>query len=312
MSSVIKEKASLNSTLLYVLLAVLIVVSVGLGIFSYTQYTNIESLETTQKNLETEREDLIAALDSASSTVETLKTRLEILGEELEDLADDYEDERDKNEEFEDRISDLGKTVGVLDKLARTDEELLRKYSKVSFLNENYIPETLREIDDQWKYDESRSFELHGAVMPYFDDMLEDALDDGIKIYVVSAYRSFDYQADLKQKYLVTYGTGANAFSADQGFSEHQLGTTVDFTTTGIGGGLEGFGNTAAYEWLRDNAHRYGFVLSYPPDNQYYVYEPWHWRFVGEELADDLKDDNAYFYDWDQRRINEYLVNIFD
>ena len=110
----------------------------------------------------------------------------------------------------------------------------------MSFLNENYFPETLRDIDDKWKYDESRDHELHGSVMPFFEEMLEEAEEDGIKLFVVSAYRSFDYQATLKQQYLVTYGSGANAFSADQGFSEHQLGTTVDFTTTGLGGGLDG------------------------------------------------------------------------
>ena len=129
---------------------------------------------------------------------------------------------------------------------------------------------------------------------------------------MVSAYRSFQYQAQLKGQYLVTYGTGANTFSADQGFSEHQLGTAVDFTAPGLGGGLDGFGETEAYEWLTENAHKYGFILSYPPNNQFYVFEPWHWRFVGEDLAKDLHDDNAYFYDWDQREIDEYLISIFD
>src|SRR5690606_18737682 len=108
------------------------------------------------------------------------------------------------------------------------------------------------------------------------------------------------------------YGSGANAFSADQGFSEHQLGTTVDFTTTGLGGGLQGFGNTPAYQWLVQNAYKYGFVLSYPEDNAYYVFEPWHWRYVGEDLAEDLHDDDQHFYDLPQREIDQYLLHIFD
>jgi D-alanyl-D-alanine carboxypeptidase len=142
--------------------------------------------------------------------------------------------------------------------------------------------------------------------------MVSDAKAAGVDLWVVSAYRSFGDQAALKGQYLTTYGSGANAFSADQGFSEHQLGTTLDFTTKGLGGGLDAFSSTPAYTWLKDNAHKYGFVMSYPPNNAYYVFEPWHWRFVGEKLADDLKDQNAYFYDWDQRKIDGYLVNIFD
>jgi D-alanyl-D-alanine carboxypeptidase len=148
--------------------------------------------------------------------------------------------------------------------------------------------------------------------MPYFVEMVNAAKDDGVDLFVVSAYRSFQTQAQLKGAYSVTYGSGANAFSADQGYSEHQLGTTVDFTTKGISGGLTGFQNTPAYTWMKDNAYKYGFTLSYPEKNSYYTFEPWHWRFVGADLASDLHSAKAYFYDWDQRKIDSYLINIFD
>ena len=111
----------------------------------------------------------------------------------------------------------------------------------------------------------------------------------------------------------MTYGAGtANSFSADQGYSEHQLGTALDLITTGTGGQLEGFDNTGAYQWLQNNAYRYGFVLSYPKDNPFYVFEPWHWRFVGVKLATNLHFAHQNFYDWDQRTINTYLVNFLD
>jgi D-alanyl-D-alanine carboxypeptidase len=87
---------------------------------------------------------------------------------------------------------------------------------------------------------------------------------------------------NLKSQYRVTYGAGtANSFSADQGYSEHQLGTTVDFTTPKVGGTLTGFDKTDSYKWLQNNAYKYGFILSYPSSNGYYIFEPWHWRFVG-------------------------------
>jgi D-alanyl-D-alanine carboxypeptidase len=110
----------------------------------------------------------------------------------------------------------------------------------------------------------------------------------------------------------VVYGSGANAFSADQGYSEHQLGTAADVTTNTLAGGLDGFDATPAYKWLTANAYKYGFILSYPQGNGYYEYEPWHWRFVGKKLARYLHTTNERFYDLDQRTIDSYLINIFD
>ena len=110
----------------------------------------------------------------------------------------------------------------------------------------------------------------------------------------------------------MTFGSGANKFSAEQGYSEHQLGTTIDFTTPALGASFSAFDTTSAYEWLQGNAHRFGFVLSYPKGNAYYIYEPWHWRFVGVELATKLHTEGKRFYDMDQREINDYLSKIFD
>lgn len=255
------------------------------------------------------REQELAVKDDV---IEELSERLELTSEELADTEDRLRGERERNDEFEDRINDLAGTVSDLDKLSKTDKELLQKYSKVYFLNEHYVPSDISEIDDEWKYDETRDHRLHSKAIPFFEDMVEDAKEDGIDLWVVSAYRSFEYQSQLKGAYTVTYGTGANAFSADQGFSEHQLGTAVDFTTGGLGGGLTGFGSTPAYQWLRENAHEYGFTLSYPENNAYYVFEPWHWRFVGTELAEHLHDNDLNFYDVPQREIDQYLLHIFD
>ncbi|MEK7495870.1 MAG: D-alanyl-D-alanine carboxypeptidase family protein, partial [Patescibacteria group bacterium] len=68
----------------------------------------------------------------------------------------------------------------------------------------------------------------------------------------------------------------------------------------------------AARLWLTENAYKYGFILSYPKQNTYYRFEPWHWRFVGVALATKLHDGNKYFYDLSQREIDQYLVSIFD
>jgi D-alanyl-D-alanine carboxypeptidase len=129
---------------------------------------------------------------------------------------------------------------------------------------------------------------------------------------VLSGFRSFDEQNTLKQNYLTQYGTGANTFSADQGYSEHQLGTTVDFTNSTIGENIDAFESTDEFEWLKRYAYRYGFVMSYPEGNAYYQYEPWHWRFVGKDLARDLHRDEEHFYDLEQREIDSYIAELFD
>jgi len=133
-----------------------------------------------------------------------------------------------------------------------------------------------------------------------------------IDLKIVSAYRSFYDQLVTKISYKTLYGSGANQFSADQGYSEHQLGTTIDFTTAKLDGLSLQFENQDAYAWLRGNAYKFGFVLSYPKNNSYYQYEPWHWRFVGIALATKLHDENKNFYDLTQREIDQYLISLFD
>lgn len=140
-------------------------------------------------------------------------------------------------------------------------------------MNEHYAPPRLTEVPDFYEYIESKISKVHASVWPHLKEMIDAATQDNVKIYVSSAFRSFEEQSALKGAYTVTYGSGtANQFSADQGYSEHQLGTTVDLITGGLGGQLDGFERTPAYTWLVNNAHKYGFILSYPPNNSYYVF----------------------------------------
>jgi LAS superfamily LD-carboxypeptidase LdcB len=271
------------------------------------------------RTLGIEKKTLLSTLASRESTLADANKQIILLTEGLQSMTDERDmltenlhDEKTRNNEFADTISAITGTVGKLDKLAKTDPELLKKYSKVYFLNEHYVPPKLTLLDKTYGYDETREFYLATAVVPFYTDMVTDAKKDGFDVWIISAYRSFDTQKDLKNQYSVTYGSGANTFSADQGYSEHQLGTTVDLTTTGLQGSGNGFDGTKAYVWMQDNAYKYGFILSYPAGNAYYIFEPWHWRFVGTDLAHHLHKDGKYFYDLDQRILDGYLISIFD
>lgn len=274
--------------------------------------TLTENLSSTKTTFTTELTQKSAELSNASATIAILQEELRETQEDFENLKDDYRNEKKKNDAFEDQISSITGTVKDLDKLSKTDSELLQKYSKVSFLNENYIPSDIDRIDDSYILPGKEPQFFHGDALPFLEDMLEEAADDNIDLKVISAYRSFDHQQQLKGEFTTIYGSGANTFSADQGYSEHQLGTTIDLTDPTTGGTYESFAETEAYKWLLKNAHKYGFTLSYPENNGFYIFEPWHWRFVGVDLAKDLNRKGDNFYDWDQRKIDEYLLNIFD
>ena len=303
-----------------VAIAILGFIMLAAGVFWYLDRQDLETeLTTLGANNQSLANDLVETRANLTQVTNVFDAKLAKLTETIidseadrEDLESNLRQERLRNNEFEDQIEDIADTVTVLDKLSKTDGELLQKYSKVYFLNEHFVPERLSEINDRWKYDEERKHKLHDKVMPFFRNMMEEAEEDRIELKVVSAYRSFNEQEQLKGDYLVSYGEGANTFSADQGYSEHQLGTTIDLTVDEIGSNLDGFEKTEAYRWLSKNAYKYGFVLSYPADNQYYVFEPWHWRFVGTKLARTLDRADDHFYDRQQREIDEYLVSIFD
>jgi LAS superfamily LD-carboxypeptidase LdcB len=250
------------------------------------------------------------AANSYVHQVATLTDELAAASSTNQQLTDAYAQEKAVNVSLGTKINELSGTVGSLDKITKTDPQLLAKYSKIYFLNENYTPSSLSDIPSSYDY-KGAAHQFLTPALARLTDMLNDAGNDGVSLQVLSAYRSFGEQTSLKSSYKVTYGIGANAFSADQGYSEHQLGTAADFTSGPLNGSLDGFDKTDAYTWLTKHAYRYGFILSYPSGNSFYVFEPWHWRYVGISLATRLHDGHQNFYDLDQREINAYLVSFF-
>jgi LAS superfamily LD-carboxypeptidase LdcB len=296
-----KRITSLHPT--QIILGVAIIVVVGISYISWTNYREIHSLSSQ-----------VASLASTTLTLQDTLTRYRAdLASGIMETKQNVGAIQSQLGTYKEQVGDITGTVSTLQKLSKTDPQLLEKYSKVFFLNENYAPAALTELPADYRYGDLKHPLISTPVWAYLKKMLDAAASSGIKIDVQSGYRSFTEQISLKGGYKVVYGAGtANSFSADQGYSEHQLGTAVDFTTPTLAGGLTGFENSTAYDWLNGNAYKYGFILSYPEHNPFYVYEPWHWRFVGVKLATDLHNANQRFYDWDQRTIDTYLVNLFD
>lgn len=126
----------------------------------------------------------------------------------------------------------------------------------------------------------------------------------GVNFHPVSGYRSYNQQAATYNHWRATYGQQhADSVSAAPGTSEHQLGLAVD-VSDGICNLRRCFATTNAGQWVARNAHKYGFVIRYPDgktDVTGYWYEPWHLRYVGTELADELTSKGLTleeYYKW--------------
>ncbi|MBP5604309.1 MAG: M15 family metallopeptidase [Ruminiclostridium sp.] len=118
-----------------------------------------------------------------------------------------------------------------------------------------------------------------------FVRMQNAAKKEGLSIYPISAYRSYDYQTKVYAGWKAKYGSYADSVSARPGFSEHQLGLAFDVNLC-----QNSFANTAEYRWLKKHCAEYGFILRYPDNesSEYtgYAYEPWHIRYIGKALAE--------------------------
>ena len=122
-----------------------------------------------------------------------------------------------------------------------------------------------------------------------FQDMSAAAQKENVRLHVIWAYRSPELQREQFEEAKRKHGPrNGIKWLAPPGFSEHQTGWVLD-----IGDGDEPaaddnslFERTRAFKWLKDNASRFRFELSFPPGNwQGVSYEPWHWRFVGTPEA---------------------------
>ena len=105
---------------------------------------------------------------------------------------------------------------------------------------------------------------------------------DGAEMYLISGYRSIERQAELIQEKLDRGEEITNILQvlAPPGCSEHHSGCAVDIGAPGYAGLEEAFEKSGTFRWLENNAHRFGFILSFPRDNPWgYQYEPWHWCY---------------------------------
>ncbi len=127
------------------------------------------------------------------------------------------------------------------------------------------------------------------TVMEAWNAMVEAAKEEGISLRIISGYRSYQTQQKLYNNYVNRSGKEeADTYSARPGHSEHQTGLAFDINEISYA-----FGESKAGKWVAEHGPSYGFIIRYPKDKQEitgYVYEPWHLRYLGTELAMDVAE----------------------
>ena len=183
--------------------------------------------------------------------------------------------------------------AGFLPKVTDVNADLSKlivngKYS----LPANYKPQLAEAVKGSGVY-------LDYRVAPYYQQMYDAALKDGITLTPISGYRSYDRQKNNFENRIKEHmNSGMDKVEATKkaatvimvpGSSEHNAGLAMDICSL-----AESFENYKEFQWLDEHAHEYGFILRYPKDERSreitgVVYEPWHYRYVGVDTAKEIK-----------------------
>ena len=183
-------------------------------------------------------------------------------------------------------------------KFVEDPDELLVLVNKNNQLKSNFIPNDLEAISLEFSNSDKY---LAKEAKVQFEKLSSDAKEIGYRIVAVSAYRDYAYQNELFNYYVKEKGLEyALDCSAKPGHSEHQTGLAVD--VEGSNKDYDEFENSKEFDWMKNNAHKYGFILRYPKGKEHitgFNYEPWHYRYVGVDVA-------TYIYE-NQIVLEEYI-----
>ena len=184
-------------------------------------------------------------------------------------------------------VTEKGYTLTIKNKTAYIEGNVIA--NKTYGIPDNYQPEDpYRPVTGERCNDC-----IDKKAMEAFQLMQSDAKALGLNIYIASGYRSYQYQVNLYDRYVSTSGKEkADTYSSRPGHSEHQTGMCFDLNSI-----EDSFANTNEGKWVHENAYRYGFVIRFPKGAEKYTgyqYESWHLRYVGENLAKKLYQNDEY------------------
>ena len=211
--------------------------------------------------------------------------------------------------EYEDMENDY-KELEYLENILNNEYFIL--INKDNRLDESYVPSNLKKSEAKFlEYAQDNNLESNTA--DAVKRMFDAAAQDGISLIGVSGYRSYSVQKGLYETRMKKNGEEkTRAYTAEPGASEHQSGLAIDILCDEYQSLDEGFEDTDAFRWLIENCYKYGFILRYlkgKEDITGYNYEPWHFRYIGnEEVAKDIMNRGLTFEEY----LNEVKNKIAD
>lgn len=167
--------------------------------------------------------------------------------------------------------------------------------NKFYHLDKSYERTDLQNINLAYAYANNSAAEI---VIEKFKQMRDDIEEEmNVHLMVNSSYRSYEDQEEIYNEFKKVSLKYADSYAARPGYSEHQTGLAIDITSLEHPTANE-FEESEEYKWLKENCHKYGFVLRYPEGKEHitgYSTESWHFRYVGEEAATQIYKENITF-----------------
>lgn len=191
--------------------------------------------------------------------------------------------------------------------------------NKTYYLDGSFVPPQLQDLSIQYA---STGLQLDAPAAEGLKQLCEGARAMGLRIFASSSYRSYENQQALYDRYVNKDGQeAADTYSARAGFSEHQTGLTVDMSALDENGkAIAKFGESDEFVWTSQNCQKFGWILRFPEGKETitgYQYEPWHYRYLGVDLAQKVVDSKLtydeyyelYTAPWNNEENNNALKN---
>lgn len=264
------------------LLPLILVLVIVIIIFNNSNSPEVDDSDLVKENL----------IDDNSNLLEEEKDEVEDSPEEVQEEEEEIHEPKEEDNLEEQSATKAPEKDQVY--IVENPDDILVLVNKNNSLPSDYIPSDLVKPNVRFPFEEDIPKRyLRQEAAQALEKLFEQADEDGITLFAVSGYRSYNRQKTLFDNKAKAVGTEkANLLVAYPGQSEHQTGLTIDLSSQSVGFTLEeNFGEVAEGIWLKDNAHRAGFIIRYKKETEDitgYSYEPWHIRYVGQENAKEI------------------------
>ena len=297
----------LTLTLIFIALIIYLIV-LGINTFTKNKEDKNEEKEPVKQQEETKKEEQEIVEEKYTKKEKEKLEKLNYVNEKVTyfkwENVDRYIAYKEKNKNLSNEKIVLYVNIGIDNDFytntvstpdPHSTKVLVNKYYKVE---SNYVPKNLKYVDSKYS---SSSVQMTEEAANAFNELAKDAKKEGYTILAMSTYRSYSRQKTIYNNYLNSENgdvAKVDTYSARAGHSEHHTGLAVDVKNDTKA--YTKFGETKEFEWMKENAHKYGYILRYTAENQFitgYKNEPWHYRYVGIEIATQMKKENISSYE---------------